>query len=92
MLFQKSPKQLRNPMKLPKQLGNPIKALINIQNENNECFRWCLVRYLSPLNKNPAKFRNADRKFAKQLHFKDVKFPVHKKDYAKIEKIISPLM
>ena len=29
---------------LPKKLRNPIKGLINIQSEDNECFRWCLVR------------------------------------------------
>ena len=32
------------------------------------------------------KSRNVDREFAKQLKFEDVNFPVHKKDYAKIEK------
>ena len=29
---------------LPKELKNPREGLINIQNEDNECFRWCLVR------------------------------------------------
>ena len=28
-------------IKLPKKLGNAKKGLINIKNENNECFRWC---------------------------------------------------
>ena len=32
---------------LPKELRNPMKGLINIQNEDNECFRWCLIRYLN---------------------------------------------
>ena len=27
-----------------KELNNPIKGLTNIQNEDNGCFRWCLVR------------------------------------------------
>ena len=40
---------------LPKELGNSMKILINIQNKDNECFKWCLVRYLNPVNKNPAK-------------------------------------
>ena len=31
-----------------------MKGLINIQNEDNECFRWCLVKYLYPVHKNPA--------------------------------------
>ena len=35
--------------------------------------------YLNPVNKNQAKIRNDDREFVKQLNFKGVKFPVHKK-------------
>ena len=36
-------------IKLPKELDHPRKGLINIQNINdNECFKWCLVRYLYP--------------------------------------------
>ena len=50
---------------LPKKLNNSIRALINIQNDDNWCFRWCLGRYLNLLNKNPAKIKNYDREFAK---------------------------
>ena len=42
-----------------------MKGLINIQNEDNECFRWCLVRYLNHVNENPAIIRNIDKEFAK---------------------------
>ena len=59
-----------------------MKALINIPNEDNEYFRCFLVKYLYPLNKNSAKFRSVDIEFAKQLNFKGVKLPVHKKYYA----------
>ena len=38
---------------------------------------------LNPVNKNPTKVRNVD---TKHLNFKGIKYPVHKKDYAKIEK------
>ena len=54
---------------LPKELRNQMKGLINTQNKDNECFRWCFVRYLNLVNKNLAKIRNVDKKFAKQLHF-----------------------
>ena len=63
-----------------------MKGLIKIQNEDNERFRWCLVRFLNPVNKIPSKIRNLDTKFAKQLDFKGVKFHDHKKAYAEIEK------
>ena len=41
--------------------GGHIKDWVNIQNNDNEYFRWCLVRCLNPVNKNPAKFRNVDK-------------------------------
>ena len=71
-----------------------MRGLINIQNVDNECFRWCLVRYLNPVTKNPAKIRNVDRRFAKQFNFKGgLKFLVHKKDYTKLKnKIIFSLI
>ena len=54
-------------------------GLINVQNEGNECFRWCLVRYLNPADKNTAKIWNVDKKISKQIDFKDAKFSVYKK-------------
>ena len=61
--------------------------MINIQN-TNECFKWCLVRYLNPADRNPAKITKADKDFAKRLDFKDIKFPVKIRDIHKIEKRI----
>ena len=71
---------------LAKQDKNPMKGLINIQHKDNECFRWRLVIYLNPVNKNPAKNTNVDNEFAKQLAFKSITLPAHEKDYAGIEK------
>ena len=43
-------------IKLLKELDHPRKGLINIQNvDDNECFKWCLVRYLYPADRNPAR-------------------------------------
>ena len=56
---------------LPKGLRSEIKGLIDVQNVNNECFRWCMVIYLNLVSKNPPKIRNADKKFGKQLNFKE---------------------
>ena len=40
-------------IKLPRELDNARKGLINIQNiDDNECFLWCLVRYLHTTNCN----------------------------------------
>ena len=73
-------------MKLPKKLDHSRKALTNVQNINdNECFKWCLVRYLNPADRNPARITNADKDFAKKFHFNDMKFSVKTKDIHKIE-------
>ena len=34
-------------IKLPTDLRNTKKGLINIKNEDNECFRWCHIRHLN---------------------------------------------
>ena len=58
--------------KLPKELDHPSKGLINIQNiDGNECFKWCLVRYLNPTNHNPRRIAKSYKDFAKRLDFKD---------------------
>ena len=50
---------------------------MNIQNtDNNKCFKWCLLRYLHPLDKNPAKITKIGKKLTRRLDFKDIKFPV----------------
>ena len=79
-------------IKLPKELDHPRKGLINNQNtDDNECFKWCLVRYLNPADHNPTRITKSDKDFAKRLDFKDIKFPVKMRDIHKIEKKRIPL-
>ena len=62
---------------MPKELDPPRKGLIVVQSiDDNECFKWCLIRYLNPVDHNPRRFTKADKDFAKRLDFKDIKFPV----------------
>ena len=63
-----------------------MKGLINIQNEDNDYFKWCLVRYLKPVHKYLARIGNVDKEFPKKLNFKGAKFPVYKGDCTKTEK------
>ena len=61
--------------------------MVNIQTTNdNECFKWCFVRYLNPAELNPAIIRKADKNFAKRLDFKYIKVSVKIRDIYKIEK------
>ena len=47
-----------------------MEVMIHAQDDDNEYFRWFLVRYLHPVNKNPAKLRSDDKEFVKQFDFK----------------------
>ena len=61
--------------------------MINIQNiDDNECFKWCLVKYLNPADLNPATITKADKDFEKSLDFKDIKFSVNIRYIHKTEK------
>ena len=71
---------------LPKELRNPKKKLINIKNEDNECFRWCHIRHLNPINKNPQRINKMDKEMINQLNYNGIDFPVSSKHYNKIEK------
>ena len=67
--------------KLPKEWDHPRKRLINIQNiDDKECFKWSLVRYLSPADHYPRRIIKAEKDFAKKLDFKGIKFPVKIRD------------
>ena len=61
--------------------------MINIQNiDENDCFKWYLIRYLKPENQDPARITKAEKNSAKKINFKDIKFPVKIRDMYKIEK------
>ena len=60
--------------------------MINIQNiDNNECFKWCLVRYLNPADHHLARITKVDKAFSKILDFKYITFPFKVGDIRKIE-------
>src|SRR6218665_4154333 len=39
-------------IKLPTELANK-KAIINLKNGDNECFKWCITRALNPIDYHP---------------------------------------
>ena len=73
---------------MSKESNHSRKALINIQyTDENECLKWCLVKYLHLLDANLGRIRKNDKKaFARELDFKDIKLPVKIKDIHKIDK------
>ena len=73
-------------IKLPEELRNSSKGLINMKNEDNECFRWCHIRHLNPQAKDPQKIKKVDKKYIENLNYSGIEFPVTTKQYNKIEK------
>ena len=73
-------------IELPTKLRNPKKALINIKNKDDECFRWSHIRYLNPQITNPQRIKKEDKRLIGELNYEGIDFPVSQKQYSKIEK------
>ena len=71
---------------LPEELRNSKKGLINLKNEDDKCFLWCLVRHLNPIKVHPERITQSDREFAKNLDFNGITFPVTVKQISQIER------
>ena len=72
-------------IQLPTELRNSAKGLINLKNNDNECFRWCHIRHLNPQDKYPHRIKKSDKEYIDRLDYSDIEFPVTTKQYNKIE-------
>ena len=70
---------------MPDKFRNSKKGLISIKNNDNKCFLWFHTRHLNPLKIHPERITNADKKMVIDLDYADIKFPVSKIDFCKIE-------
>ncbi|PFX14851.1 hypothetical protein AWC38_SpisGene20967, partial [Stylophora pistillata] len=62
-------------IKLPKHLAKKM-AIINMQNEDEECFKWCVTRALYPVRSHPERITKILRNQASHLVWDDIKFPM----------------
>lgn len=76
-------------IKLPQELRNSKKGLINIKNNDNECFVWCHIRHLHSRDSNPQRIKKTDKAFINEIDYSDIEFPVSVKQYNKVEKNIN---
>ena len=72
-------------IELPPELRNPAQGLINLQDNDNECFRWCHIRHSNPQRKDPQRIKKCDKEYIKKLDYTNVTLPMAQKDYRKIE-------
>ena len=61
------------------------KAIINMENKDNKCFLWSVLRYLHPKEKHFSRINDL-RKYENDLNFKGIDFPIKVKDIQKFEK------
>ena len=73
-------------IKLPKELADK-KAIINMKNDDNECFKWCIARALNPVEKNAERITKILRLQAEKLNWKDMKFPMDLKQIDRFERL-----
>ena len=55
-----------------------------MENKDDKCFLWSVLRYLHPVQKNGSKIKDL-RKYENDLNFKGIDFPVKVKDIQKFE-------
>ena len=62
-------------------------AVINMKNEDNECFKWCVTRALNMKNKNnPERIDKELIEKSKELNWKGIEFPFKLNQIEKFEK------
>ena len=70
---------------LPKFLAIKKKAIINLRNEDDECFKWAITRALNAVEKNSERIDRKLREISKTLNWEVLKFPVNLSDINKFE-------
>ena len=70
---------------LPKELKNK-KAIINMKNEDNKCFLWCVLRVLNPKDKNAERIDKDLKSKEDTLNMKGIDYPVNSKGIKRFEK------
>ena len=69
---------------LPPVLKNK-KAIINMKNEDNECFKWCVLRALFPKDDHPERIDKDLKSKDNILNMKGISYPVSFRDVDRFE-------
>src|ERR1043165_8232214 len=60
---------------LPEKLASK-KAIINLKNDDCECFKWCITRALNPSNNHPERITKDLIEQSNELNWSGIEFPV----------------
>ena len=82
-----TPLSARSYINLPKSIEDK-KAVIDMLNDDNECFKWCVTRALNMKKKNNDRIDKELIEKSKELHWEGIEFPVtvSSRVFAKFEK------
>ena len=69
---------------LPPALKNK-KAIINMKNEDDECFKWCVLRALNPKDKNAERVDSNLKSKQDTLNMQGIRYPVSFRDIDRFE-------
>ena len=72
-------------VELPEKYKNN-KSIINIKNDDQFCFLWCILAHLCPVEDNKSRTSNYSMHFNK-LNLEGLEFPMKGKDIPKFEKL-----
>ena len=70
---------------LPDWISNK-KAIVNIQNKDQKCFLWCILRYIHPKERDEERLTDL-RKYENSLNTEGINFPMKFKHISKFEKL-----
>ena len=62
------------------------KAIVNIENKDEKCFLWCILRYLHPKEKDEERLTGL-KKYEFSINTEGIDFPVKLKHISKFEKL-----
>ena len=62
------------------------KAVINMENDDDQCFKWAVTRALNPVGNNPQRIKRILKTQAEKYNWNDIEFPTKLKDIHKFEK------
>ena len=70
---------------LPDWISNK-KAIVNIENKDEKCFLWCVLRYLHPKERDEERLTDL-KKYENSLNTKEITFPMKLSHISKFEKL-----
>ena len=73
-------------IELPKAIKDK-NAVINMKNDDRQCFKWCVTRALNPVDKNAERITRLLREQSQTLRWGGMKFPVKLRDIDKFERL-----